>query len=296
MIKSMTGFGRGEASDGVRTVTVEIRAVNHRYGEFTVKAPRRYAFVEEAVKKLARAEMRRGKAEISINAMSVAEEESAVFVNSAAAKQYFKGLRELQSSFDVCGDITLELLASLPDVMKSAPSDLDEESIIRVVSSATTNALRTFNDMRASEGAALASDLIARANLIDDLLQKIDARAPELPALYAERLRDRIAELMNAGAPDLPQERLAQEVAIFADRSNITEEIVRLRSHIAQLRRILNEDAGGPAGKKLDFLVQEMNREANTIGSKANDLKITECMLDMKSEIEKIREQVQNIE
>jgi uncharacterized protein (TIGR00255 family) len=299
MIKSMTGFGRGEDSDGVRTATVEIRSVNHRYGELSVKLPGRYRFAEDAVKKIAQSEIKRGKTDISVNVTSGAEEEAAVSVNTAAAKQYFKGLRELQQTFDVCGEITLALLAGLPDVLKTASPALDETVIARTIVGAASNALRELDGMRVAEGRQLAADLMERADVIEALLGSIDARAPELPAVYAKKLKDRIEALIGFGGPELTataEERLALEVAVFADRSNITEEIVRLKSHLGQLRAILTNGAGEPVGKKLDFLVQEMNREANTIGSKANDLKITSHVLDMKSEIEKVREQVQNIE
>jgi uncharacterized protein (TIGR00255 family) len=292
----MTGFGRGDAADDIRSATVEIRAVNHRYGEFSVKLPRRYGFAEDAVKKTVRAEVKRGKADISVSVTSNAEEDAAILVNMGAAKQYFKGLRELQKAFDISGDITLGLLAGMPDVMKTSSADLDEKAITEVICAAVQNALRDFGDMRAAEGAQIAADLTERTIVIENLLDEIDARAPELPSIYAGKLKDRISELLGSNGAAVPEERLAVEVAVFADKSNITEEIVRLRSHIAQMRAILGQGAGEPAGKKLDFLVQEMNREANTIGSKANDLKITGHMLDMKSEIEKVREQVQNIE
>jgi uncharacterized protein (TIGR00255 family) len=295
----MTWFGRGETSDNVRVVTVEIKSVNHRYGEFFVKLPRRYGFAEDVVKKTVRSAVKRGKVDISVSVTSSAEEDAAVFVDMAAAKQYFRGLRELQQSFDIYGNITLELLASMPDVMKTTSSNLDEAAIVKVIVDATSRALREFDHMRVTEGEQLAADLLLRADIIDDLIDSIEARAPELSVVYAEKLKERIDDLLGnfgANAPNVTEERLALEVAVFADKSNITEEIVRLRSHVGQLRSILKSDANETVGKKLDFLAQEMNREANTIGSKANDLKITDCMLELKSEIEKIREQIQNIE
>jgi uncharacterized protein (TIGR00255 family) len=301
----MTGYGRGEASDGVRTVTAEIRAVNHRYGEFSVKLPRRYAFAEDGVRQTVRARIARGKVDVTISVFSSVDEESAVVVNTAAARQYFKGLRALQKDFDVTGGITIELLANLPDVMKASASALDEAAILQVVNAATRAAADNLDAMRVAEGAKLAEDLSARAGVIEVILAVIEERSSALPALYAERLRDRVSEILNKGGVDVPgvldseafHERIALEAAVFADKSNITEEIVRLRSHLGQLRSLLyGEDQGRPVGKKLDFLVQEMNRETNTIGSKANDLKVTQQMLDIKSEVEKIREQVQNVE
>jgi uncharacterized protein (TIGR00255 family) len=293
----MTGFGRGDAADGTRTVSAEIKSVNHRYGEFSVRIARKYQFAEEAIKKTVRTAASRGKIDISINVLSSAEDESAVSINLPAARQYFKGLRELQSALDVSGDITLELLAGLPDVLKAASPELDEDAILAVILAAVTAAAADFNAMRAQEGSKLAEDLILRADVIENRLCEIEARAPQLTAIYAEKLRERITELLVPTGIEISEDRIAAETALFADKSNITEEIVRLHSHLIQLRNILKDTpADVPVGKKLDFLVQEMNREANTIGSKANDLKTTDFMLEMKSEIEKIREQIQNIE
>lgn len=296
MIKSMTGYGRGESSDGARSVVVEIRAVNHRYGEFAVRLPRRYGFAEDDVKRVVRSAVKRGKADVSINVTGGAEDEAAVLVDPVAAKQYFKGLRELQRAFDISGDITLELLAGFPEVMRVSSEGMDEDSVLHTILDATMRAVRAFDGMRAAEGKVLVADLLKRADILDGLLAEIDARAPKLPAIHAEKLRERVEELLGAGLTGVAEERLAAEIAILADKGNITEEIVRLKSHIGQLRTILKGVADEPAGKKLDFLAQEMNREANTIGAKANDLSIAGYMLDMKSEIEKIREQVQNIE
>jgi uncharacterized protein (TIGR00255 family) len=294
----MTGYGRGEASDGVRTATCEIKSVNHRYGEFTIKMPRRYGFAEDAVNQAVRAEVARGKVEVTLNLTSSSEDESAVSVNLAAANQYYKGLSDLKDEFGLSDAISLALIAGMPDVLKASSDKVDEEAITAVLISAALQAVENFNKMRATEGAKLADDLTERAGTIEQLLAQIDERAPELTGIYQERLQSRIGELLaKGGYSDVnAQERIALEVAVFADKSNITEEIVRQRSHLSQLRTILSGKDSQPAGKKLDFLVQEMNREANTIGSKANDLKITDLMLDMKSEVEKIREQVQNLE
>jgi uncharacterized protein (TIGR00255 family) len=294
----MTGYGRGEASDGVRVAVCEIKSVNHRYGEFTVRMPRRYAFAEDRVRQAVRSKVARGKVEVSLSLTSSAEEESAVSVNLAAAKQYFKGLTEIKSEFGLNGEVTLELIAGMPDVLKSSSDKIDEEAITEVLISSTLQAAENFNKMRTIEGEKLAEDLLNRAGTIEQILQQIDGRAPELTVIYQGRLQSRIEELLAKGgySVDGVAERIALEVAVFADKSNITEEIVRQRSHISQLQTILTGKDSQPAGKKLDFLVQEINREANTIGSKANDLKITDLMLDMKAEVEKIREQVQNLE
>ncbi|MDR1042638.1 MAG: YicC family protein [Clostridiales Family XIII bacterium] len=298
MIKSMTGFGRGEASDDVRQVTVEIRSVNHRYGDVTVKLPRRYAFAEEAVKRSVRTGVSRGKTDVMISVLSAAEEDSAIFVNTAVAKQYFKGLRDLQKSLDVSGEISLELLAGMPDVFRPVAGDIDESAELGVIIAAVDAAMVNFNEMRAVEGAELAADMSERADAIERTTYEIEKQSKGLPEVYAERLKTRIKELLGkSGGIDVAEDRIVVEAAMFADKSDVTEEIVRLRSHLEQLREMLGEKADGPAvGKKLDFLIQEMNREANTIGSKANDLGVTRMMLEIKNEVEKIREQVQNIE
>jgi uncharacterized protein (TIGR00255 family) len=297
MIKSMTGFGRGEAADGVRQVSVEIRAVNHRYGEIAVKLPRRYAFAEDAVKRAVRAGVSRGKIDVTVNVLSSSEGDAAVVVNAAAAAQYVKGLRELEESFGLTGGISLGLLAGLPDVFRPGTGDIDEEAAIAVLTAATEAAVESLNGMRAAEGAKLAEDIAARAGAIERAASGIGALTGELTLTYAEKFRTRIAEILEkSGGAELSEDRIAAEAALYADKSDVTEEIVRLRSHLEQLGSFLAEDAAPPVGKKLDFLVQEMNREANTIGSKASDLEVTRLMLSIKNEVEKIREQVQNIE
>jgi uncharacterized protein (TIGR00255 family) len=294
MIKSMTGFGRGEHSDGKRTVTAEIRSVNHRYCEISVRLPRRYGFVEEAMRAVAKEEIRRGKADISFSVDSITEDDARIQLNMAAAKQYFSNLRALQRQFDVGGDIDLSLLAGMPDVMKQTPDIEDEEEIRAIFETALRRALQRFDAMRSVEGGKLCEDIRARAGLIAAYTDEIEAFAPDIVRLYADKLRERIRELIG-NEIELPEERVGLEAALFADKANITEELVRLKSHLSQLESILSEN-GTANGKKLDFLVQEFNREANTIGSKANDLRVTKRVLDMKSEIEKIREQIQNIE
>jgi uncharacterized protein (TIGR00255 family) len=314
MIKSMTGFGRGEYVEGVRAVTAEIRSVNHRYSEIAVRMPRRYAFAEDAVRRLVRERMARGKIDVTINMASEDETDICVNVNLAAARQYFKGFRELQKALDVTGDISLELLAGLPDVLKPGTEGIDEQVVTSAILGSVSAALTALNDMRVAEGSKLAEDIDDRIRLIELIVTEISKRAPLLAPIYAEKLKMRISELMEkADLPEVAEERFAMETAIFADKSNITEELVRLDSHLKQMRGILglkgdrNKGGGGgtardanassePVGKKMDFLLQEMNREANTIGSKANDLMITKQMLELKSEIEKIREQIQNIE
>lgn len=294
MIKSMTGFGRGEFQDEKRNIIVEIKSVNHRYADVNVKMPRRYSFVEDKVKAKVKEEAKRGKLEVSIMVENLAESDLNIKLNKDVARQYLESLNELKETFDVDGSVTLQYLSSLPDVIKAIPDVEDEEEITKAILAAVGSALAGLEEMRAVEGEKLAKDLIAKGDTIKGLVDQIEKRAPEVPKAYAEKLKNRIEELL-AGSVQVPQDRIMLEAAIFADKCAIDEEITRLNSHIQQLKSIITQSTQ-PDGKKLDFLVQEMNREANTIGSKANDIEITNLMLQIKAEIEKVREQVQNIE
>lgn len=290
----MTGFGRSEYNDGKRIIIVEMKSVNHRYSDITVKMPRRYSFAEDRLKNLVKNVVRRGKIDVSIVVENLTEDDTNVKLNTLAARQYYENLKELQEEFKLSGEITLQFLAGMPDVLKSVPDVEDEEEVYMSLSVPVGEAAEKLDRMRITEGSKLADDIIMRGNLIRKLVKDIDLRSQEVTAVYAEKLYDRIKELIG-GSVEIPEDRILVEAAIFADKSNITEELVRLDSHIIQLNDIITK-SNQPDGKKLDFLVQEMNREANTIGSKANDLGITGIVLDIKSEIEKIREQVQNIE
>lgn len=294
MIKSMTGFGRGEFSDGKRNITAEIKTVNHRYADISIKMPKRYSFAEEKLKSLIRKNVKRGKAEVSIIVESLTEDDMLIKLNTLAADQYMKNLQVLKNTYELAGDIDIRLLASMPDVIKAIPDVADEDEVLAVMQKAVSLAAENLDDMRRAEGEKLAQDLLMRGELIRSIVSKIDERAPMVVKDYTDKMYARIKELLEDGV-DIPEERILVEAAVFADKSNITEELVRLDSHMKQLADILTNSTE-PVGKKLDFLVQEMNREANTIGSKANDLEITSLMLETKSEIEKIREQVQNIE
>lgn len=294
MIKSMTGFGRGEYSDGKRSITAEIKTVNHRYSDINVKMPKRYSFAEENVKSIARGRIKRGKAEISIIVENLTEDDVTVKLNTMVAGQYIENLRELQTTYGLDGSIDIGLIATLPDVMKAVPDVEDEEAVCGVIEKAVALAAENLEEMRIAEGEKLSEDLRMRGKIVRDLVKQIENRAPLVVKDYTEKLYARIRELVEDSVA-VPEERILTEAAIFADKSNITEELVRLDSHMKQLDQIL-KTGDAPVGKKLDFLVQEMNREANTIGSKSNDLEITSLMLEAKSEIEKIREQVQNIE
>lgn len=294
MIKSMTGFGRAEYSDGKRNIIVEIKAVNHKYSELYVRIPRRYSFAEEHIKNAVKEYASRGKIDISVVVDNLTDDDVTVKLNTALVKQYIGCLSQLREEYGLAGDIDLQFVSSLPDVMKTAPDVEDEEEILKGFLVPVREAAAGLDRMRALEGDRLSEDLIMRGRLILNMVDEIEKNAPLVAENYRIKLGERINELLS-GKNVVPEERIAAEVALFADKCNITEEIVRLRSHCRQLEEII-ENSTGPCGKKLDFLVQEMNREANTICSKANFLEITNTALDVKSEIDKIREQVQNIE
>lgn len=298
MIKSMTGFGRGEYTDGKRNMVVEIKTVNHRYADITIKMPRRYSFAEDKIKSAIKAHLRRGKADVFIMVENIGDSDVSVQINEELAKQY---LEKMVSLRDALGEpegfndqLSLLQIAGLPDVIKTTPAAEDEEEIMQALLIPTLQAAQNLDKMRATEGEKLAEDLLAKGENLKTLLDQIAARTPQVAIDYTAKLRERITELIG-NSVQIPEDRILVEAAIFADKCAIDEEITRLNSHIMQLRDIVST-SNQPDGKKLDFLVQEMNREANTIGSKANDITITGYVLDLKSEIEKIREQVQNIE
>ena len=297
MIRSMTGFGRGEYSDEISKVTVEIRSVNHRYLDIYVKMPRRYSFAEETIKSAIKERLHRGKVEVSVSVDNVGKSDSDVRLDKELAARYYSVLSELKDSFDFGEEsrVSLSLLSKMPDVIVTTPAAEDEEAMVKRLLGATSKALDDFCSMREAEGEKLAADLSARADTIQDIRDRIDKRAPEIEKEYAAKFKARVEEILG-GVYEVPEERIALEAAIFADKANITEELVRLGSHISQLRKFLRSEGKEAVGKKIDFLIQEMNREANTIGSKSNDREITSNMLDLKAEIEKVREQVQNIE
>lgn len=297
MIRSMTGFGRGEYADEISKVTVEIRAVNNRYLDIFVKMPRKYNFAEEKIKAAVKNRLHRGKVEIGVTVDNIAQSDSDVKLDKELASKYYDALSELRDSFEF-GDesrVSLSLLARMPDVIRTSAAEEDEEAVINRLLGATEKALDDFCAMRETEGAKLAADLSARADTVASLRERIEKRAPEIEKEYAAKFKARVEELLD-GVYEVPEERVALEAAIFADKANITEELVRLESHVSQLRSFLKPEGNEAIGKKIDFLIQEMNREANTIGSKSNDKEITSMMLELKAEIEKIREQVQNIE
>jgi uncharacterized protein (TIGR00255 family) len=259
--------------------------------------PRRYSFAEETIKTAIKNRVHRGKVEVSVSVDNIGKSDSDVRLDKELAARYYSALSELRDSFDFGEDsrVSFSLLAKMPDVIVTTPAAEDEDAMTARLLGATEKALDDFCGMREAEGEKLVADLSARADLIEDLKNHIEKRAPEIEREYAAKFKARVEDILG-GVYEVPEERVALEAAIFADKANITEELVRLGSHISQLRGFLNSDGREAIGKKIDFLIQEMNREANTIGSKSNDKEITSYMLDLKAEIEKVREQVQNIE
>lgn len=294
MVKSMTGFGRSEYCDGKRNIIVEIKSVNHRYNDIFIRMSKKYSFAEETMKSIIKDKVKRGKVDVSIIVENITESDTNVQLNSILAKQYYDNLKILENEFKLEDDVTLSLIASLPDVLKLKPDIEDEEVIIHAMEISVNEAAEKLDKMRTIEGQKLAEDIISRSDYILNKVHSIEKRAPSVVSEYKQKLHDRIKDLLG-DSTIIDEERLATETAIFADRCSITEELVRLDSHIIQLKKNV-EGSKGPIGRKLDFIIQEMNREANTIGSKANDLDITNMVVDIKSEIEKIREQIQNIE
>ncbi len=292
MIKSMTGFGRGENAHNGKEFTVEIKTVNHRYSDIFVKMPRQISFLEEKVRELVGKSISRGKTDVFITYSNYSDDSRFVTFDEQLAKAYISAVEALRDKFGLTDDISVSLISKYPEVLRVEQAQDDEEQLWSLLKVAVENAVESLIKMRVTEGEGLKNVLLERADIIESAIAEIAERAPEVPKEYKTKLSDRIKELLDQQAVD--ENRLAMEVALFADRCSIDEELVRLSSHFSQLRQILSMDQ--PIGRKLDFLVQEMNREINTIGSKANDLVITKLVVDVKSEIEKIREQIQNIE
>ena len=291
-MKSMTGYGRARQVLNGRTVTVELRAVNHRYLDCTVKAPRQFGFLDDAVKKAAAARIARGKTEIYVSVETGEGGDLSVTVNHALAERYLTALRELSEKYGLRDDVTVMSLAKMPDVLGSERIEQDADELTQDVLTVFSEACDGFDQMREREGEKLAEDVRSRAAVIETLVTEVEKRSPERVAEYREKLLARMREVLEG--TDVDETRIVTEAAIYADKTAVDEETVRLRSHLQQLDGMLNEEK--PVGRKLDFLVQEMNREANTIGSKANDVSMAQTVVNIKSEIEKIREQIQNIE
>ncbi len=291
-MKSMTGYGRARETSNEREIVVELRAVNHRYLDVNVKAPRGYGFLEEAIKKLAASKISRGKVDVYISVTDLAAQETTITLNHELAQSYFDALVELRDKLHLHDDITVMSIAKMPDVLVSQRVEVDADALTASVSEVFDEAVKQFDDMRQIEGEKLAQDIRNRMNTIKEIVEQVEIRSPERVTAYREKLEKRMNEILADSTVD--EQRILTEAAIFADKTAVDEETVRLRSHLDQLDNMLKDS--NPVGRKLDFLVQEMNREANTIGSKANDSILANYVIALKAEIEKIREQIQNIE
>ena len=293
MIKSMTGYGRARRELHKRDITVEVRSVNNRYLDCAVRMPRMYAFAEDAVKQCVQKAVSRGKVDVFISVDASAADVAKVTVNRELAAQYAAALKELS---EVCGPtayrVTPDQLARFPDVLTVTKADEDLETVSADLCTVLEEALASFNAMRATEGARLAEDI---GNRLDNILTgtgQVEARSPETVAEYRRKLTARMQEVLQSATVD--EQRILTEAAVYADKVAVDEETVRLRSHVSQLRNMLASDE--PMGRKMDFLIQEVNRESNTIGSKCSDVEIAQVVVNLKAEVEKMREQVQNVE
>ncbi len=291
-MKSMTGYGKGEAVSGNRKVTVEIKAVNNRFLDINTRFPKSLSHVEDCVRKQIQAVVRRGTLDVYYTYEISGESDKAVGINMPLARQYLSALKSAAAELDVTNDITVTALAKLPDVLSVTAAEEDREAMKELFSDAAADAVRALDRMRIAEGRTVQADLAKLVTNILSALKKVIARAPLVVAEYKSKLSARIAELL--GAPAADEARIATEVAVFADKCDINEEISRLSSHIRQFTQALESDE--PQGRRLDFLSQEMNREINTMGSKANDLELSRLVIEMKNELEKIKEQIRNVE
>lgn len=292
MIKSMTGFGRCEVAENNRRFTVEIKAVNHRYLDVNIKMPKALSFFEAAIRGELKNYIFRGKVDIFITYEDFSEKTSAVRYNRELAQEYLSYLRQMTEEFGLEDDIRVSALSKYPDVFTMEDAGVDEEELWKELQKAIAGAAEMFVEARTAEGENLRRDLLEKLDSMEKLTVFIAERSPKIIAEYQERLRNKVKEMLQEIPVD--EGRLLTEVTIFADKVCVDEELVRLKSHIETTKKTLLE--GGSIGRKLDFIAQEMNREANTILSKSNDLEISNCGVELKTEIEKVREQIQNIE
>lgn len=292
MIKSMTGFGREQGIIDGYEILVEIRSVNHRYFEFSSRIPRSFGYLDEKLKSLLSERISRGKVEASVTIFKTEGAEAEIEVNLDIAGGYVDALRKANETLELTDDLALSSIMRLPDVFKIQKVQDDEEVICNAVKQICSAALDKLINMREIEGVKMFDDISSRLDFIERKTCEIEKISPQITANYENRLYSKIKETL--GDKDVDEQRILTEAAVFADKTAVDEETVRLHSHISQFRELINSD--DPVGRKLDFLVQELNREVNTIGSKAQDLSVTKTVVDLKAEIEKIREQIQNIE
>ena len=292
MIKSMTGYGRAVETLNGREFTVELRSVNNRYLDCSVKMPRMVSFAEDAVKQAVKGAVSRGKVDVFITIKSEGETQTKVTLNDGVVQGYLSAMRQMVEQYGVQDDISVSTLSRLPEVFVVEREEVDEDALKADLMRAVAKALEGYNAMRATEGAALDADLRSRGNTILSLISQVEAGNGQTVIDYRARLENKLKEVL--ANTNIDESRILTEAAIFADKVAVDEETVRLRSHLEQMNNMLT--AGGAVGRKLDFLLQEMNREANTIGSKCTDVKLARIVVDIKAELEKIREQTQNIE
>ncbi len=292
MIKSMTGYGSAKGECQGLAISIELKSVNNRYLDCSVRLPRGFLFAEDSVKSRVQSHITRGKVDVFISIDSTGADAMLVKVNERLAAGYVSAIRQLSQSYDLPDEFSAAALARMPDVLTIEKQDADADAVIASVAEITDRALYAFDEMRAREGGKLHDDISTRLDTIEAYVGEIERRSPETVLEYRERLLRKMTEVLQNTALD--EQRILLEAGIFADKVAVDEETVRLRSHIAQMRTMLSD--GSPIGRKMDFLVQEFNRESNTIGSKCNDSAVTKIVIELKSEIEKIREQIQNIE
>ncbi len=291
-VRSMTGYGRGEHIAEDRKFTVEMKSVNHRYNDINIKLPRSLASLEDKIKKTIMGDVFRGKTDVYISFETFSAADVEVKVNEVLAAAYVEKLQLLEEKFNLTGANQLGLVAKFPDVITVEKAQQEEAVIWEALLPALQEAIQKFVGMRSTEGENLKKDILQKGEKIRTLVAEVKERSPLVVVEYQEKLHNRLKELL--GGVDVDPQRIATEVAVFADKGCVDEEVTRLESHLVQLKEILEN--GGQVGRKLDFLVQEMNRESNTIASKANDIQIVKATIELKSEIEKIREQIQNLE
>ena len=292
MIKSMTGYGSAKGTVEDLEIRVELKSVNNRYLDTSVRLPRSFLFAEEMVKSLVQKHISRGKVDVFINVDSSAAGDMVVKVNEALLKGYVDAIRHVALEYNLSDDLTAQSVSRFPDVLTVEKKDLDAEAISAGIEKIVEEALKDFDAMRTREGEKLRDDVLMRLETIRGLVETVEEKSPETVAAYRRRLEQKMAEVL--GTAGIDENRILAEAAIFADHIAVDEETVRLRSHMAQLTGMINGNS--PIGRKIDFLIQEFNREANTIGSKCQNSEIAHVVVDLKSEIEKIREQIQNIE
>ena len=292
MLRSMTGFGRGEDTIGGRHIVFEIKSVNHKYFEFNSRIPRGYLFLEDKLMAYIQGKISRGKVDVFLQIETLEEMDVQVLVNHSLASAYVTALQELKERYQLPDEPSLALLSKYSDIFSVHKAPEDEDAVWEAVRQVADQAIASFLKMREAEGARLKADILEKAGEIVALVDQVERHTPETVEHYRERLKAKIEELLQDNRFD--EQRVLTEVAIFADKVAVDEETVRLRSHFQQLQRLVDSD--GPVGRKMDFLVQEMNREANTIGSKSVNSQIAYLVVDIKALIEKIREQVQNVE